>query len=287
MFRKIRKNLPEQLFSVALRPHVPRVVFVPRRFANTNPSKANSVTARRRQPDLVSTVSCAAGSETTHASGDAPLCRPRHGSGFSHGLLHDRGFWLVDTLHRPTKRCRPEENPKWVADGIATQPGEAHSVPLRWLRPATPTTPFIKVPISMKPRPERPHWAEKAERTGKKVPHGIQRYSPLLGSNLLWIDLRKFLGQIWGPDRFLTTLSFVDPRAWIRTTGDRFLNRRLQILAASVTTAALVLDFPAKGCGRLGSSRESVVFMVDCSFRGSLVPSFPQISSPDADPRSP
>ncbi|URE05706.1 hypothetical protein MUK42_19697 [Musa troglodytarum] len=55
--------------------------------------------------------------------------------------------------------------------------------------------------------------------------------------------------KIWGPDRFLTTLPFFDPRAWIRTTGDRFLNPRLAIVDASVTTAAPVLDFPAKGCG--------------------------------------
>ncbi|RRT52973.1 hypothetical protein B296_00050145, partial [Ensete ventricosum] len=43
------------------------VVRVPRRFADTNAAKSNSVTAGRRQPDLVFGGVYAAGSETTRA----------------------------------------------------------------------------------------------------------------------------------------------------------------------------------------------------------------------------
>ncbi|URE05708.1 hypothetical protein MUK42_19697 [Musa troglodytarum] len=124
---------------------------------------------------------------------------------------------------RPTRRALNG------ADGISRQPGRAHSVRLRWLRPATPDHALYKDPDLDEAE------ARETSLSGESGENGKERAS------------RN--PKIWGPDRFLTTLPFFDPRAWIRTTGDRFLNPRLAIVDASVTTAAPVLDFPAKGCG--------------------------------------
>ncbi|RWW22472.1 hypothetical protein BHE74_00047148 [Ensete ventricosum] len=120
----------------------PWVVRVPRRFADTNPAKSNSVTAGRRQPDLVFDGVYAAGSETTRAvtlscvDRDTGQAVPVGSTGLElligrYTRARNRG--TAAAAHEE-KRDRPEEKTLNGADGISTRTGrsEAH---LRWQLP--------------------------------------------------------------------------------------------------------------------------------------------------------